>query len=982
MSDSPLVDRRGFLKILGVTGAGVALSGCTQGAPEKLIPYVIPPENIIPGVASWFATVCRECPAGCGLLVRNREGRAVKVEGNPEHPVNRGRLCIRGQASLQGLYNPDRLRQPLRRRGPGFTDIPWEEAEKFLAGKLAELRAQGKAERIALITPLVTGSLDALIEEWRAALGIERRLVYEPYAYEPLRAANRLTFGRQAIPEYRFDEAEVLLSFGADFLETWLSNVEYARGFKQMHTPRPGRTGKFIHVESRMSLTAANADSWIRVRPGTEGFLAAGMLHVILSEGLAMPGLPAGEARRIRDWVSEFSPQEVAARTGVSAEEIRRLARLFAGADPGLAVGGGVAASGPNATATLVAVNFLNYVTGNVGRTVVFGPDSSLGQVSSFSEMQELSKAMAAGEIEALLFFDVNPVFTLPPAAGFAAGLEKVPLVASFSSFLDETTARAHLVLPSSTPLESWGDYEPRRGLHGLQQPAMPPVFDTKALGDILLSLAKQLGEEVAAKFHWENFHAYLQDQWRALQREHAPEKDFTAFWEEALRRGGVWAPAGPEKVRLSSRAFSLRLESVEFEGESSAWPLLAYPSLHYFDGRGANRPWLQEVPEPLTKVVWDNWVEIHPETARRLGIARGDVVQLTSPHGTIELPALPYEGIHPEAVAVPIGQGHREYGRTAQGRGANPIELLSATAEPASGGQAWLSVKVQLQKTGRRMPLVSTAGSEHELKSEIAQVIPLAEAFRIAEEPEDRQAIPELYPEHDHPDYRWGMVIDTHACIGCNACVAACYAENNLAIVGKPQVARRREMAWIRIERYFDGRRSQPQSFVPMLCQHCDNAPCEPVCPVYATYHNPEGLNVQVYNRCVGTRYCANNCPYKVRRFNWFDFEWPEPLPLQLNPDVTVRSKGVIEKCTFCVQRIQTAKDQAKDDGRKVRDGEVVPACVQTCPTEAIVFGNLKDTNSRVSRLARTPRRYRVLEELNTKPAITYLKKVVQEPV
>ena len=982
MSD---IKRRDFLKIIGVTGTGAAMTGCSQAPVEKLIPYLVPPENIIPGVASWYATVCRECPAGCGMLVRTREGRAVKVEGNPKHPVNRGRLCIRGQASLQGLYNPDRIRQPLLRNPSGeFQPISWQEGEKLLAEQLGDLRRQARADRIAVLTPPVTGSLDGLIQEWTAALGIKQRLVYEPFAYEPLRAANRITFGRDAIPDYKLEDADVLISFGADFLETWLSNVGHAHGFKEMHALRDGKMGRFIHVEPRLSLTAANADQWVANKPGTEVFLALGMIHVILQERLASASLSRAQARRLQAMVRSYDPETIATRTGIRAEDIRRLARLFAQAERGLAIGGGVATSGRNATATAVAVNLLNYVAGNVGRTVVFGPDSSLGRASSFDDALKLTDSMARGEIEALLLFDVNPAFTLPRSSGFTEALEKVPFVVSFSSFMDETTARADLVLPSHTPLESWGDYEPRSGVHGLQQPVMQPVFDTKAVGDTLLSVAKQMETDVADKFSWNDFHAYLLSRWEQLRQRVAPGKDFPTFWEEALREGGVWKPAPSEPVRLSSKVFSVAFEEASFDGATEgALPLMVYPSLHHFDGRGANRPWLQEVPDPMTKVVWDNWAEIHPETAKRLGIERGDVVKLTSPHGKIELPALPYEGLHPDVVAVAIGQGHTEYGRYAKGRGANPIRLLPAKPEAASGGLPWLSVKVQIAKTGRRSELVSTAGSDRQLGRDIAQVIPLAEALGPTQlQPEQEPAL-DMYPEHEHKDYRWGMAIDLNSCIGCNACVAACYAENNLPLVGKEQVAMRREMAWIRIERYFEEGPSHPQAlFVPMLCQQCDNAPCEPVCPVYATYHNPEGLNVQVYNRCVGTRYCSNNCPYTVRRFNFYEAQWPKPLDLQLNPDVTARSKGVMEKCTFCIQRIQGAKDHAKDEDRKVQDGEATPACVQTCPTEAIVFGNLDDPNSRVAHMAQQPRRYHVLGELNTKPAITYLKKVVQKPV
>jgi len=967
--------RRDFLKALGVTTAATALDGCRRRV-QKLIPYVIPPEDVVPGVAAWYATVCRECPAGCGLLVKTREGRAVKVEGNPAHPVNRGRLCVRGQAALQGLYDPDRLRQPLRKRPSGeFRPVSWEEAEQTLVERLAELYRRGQADRIVLVTPLLTGSLDRLVRDWMEALGIRRRIVYEPFAYEALRTAGRIAFGREAVPDYRIERARVLVSFGADFLETWLSNVRFARALAEgIRAVRDGaRSGHFVHVEPRLSLTAANADEWIPIRPGTEAFLALAMIHVILAEGRAAPSLPADEVRRLTEFVRPYDPATVAAWTDVPPEQIRRLARLFAEADPGLAIGGGVAETGSNATATLVAVHLLNYVAGYVGRTVVFGPDLNFGQVGRFSELQALVAAMEAGRVEALLLLDVNPVFTLPRSLGFEAALAKVPFVVALTSFMDETAAQAHLVLPIHTPLESWGDDEPQVGVHGLLQPVMRPLFRTRAPGDILLAVARSMGGDVASKLPWTDFYAYLRARWQELHRRLAPDRDLEAFWQDALRQGGVWEAVPPEPVRLAPEVFHTKFEPPVLEGPSEGWTLLAYPSMHHFDGRGANRPWLQEIPDPVTKVVWDAWVEVHPETARQLGVMTGDVVELASPYGTVELPVYVYEGLRPDVVAVPIGQGHTRYGRYAERRGVNPIELLSPHAEAVSGGRVWLSVRVRLTKTGRRYLLVSTAARDRQLGRGIAQVVAAPEVRPLAEE-----SVPDMYPRHEHPVHRWGMVIDLNACIGCNACVAACYAENNLPVVGKAEVALRREMAWIRIERYIEGVGERPDvRFVPMLCQHCDNAPCESVCPVYATYHNPEGLNAMVYNRCVGTRYCANNCPYKVRRFNWRDPVWPEPLHLQLNPDVTVRSKGVMEKCTFCIQRIQAAKDQAKDEGRPLRDGDVVPACAQTCPTDAIVFGDLNDPESRVACRARDPRGYHVLAELNTRPAVTYLKRV-----
>jgi molybdopterin-containing oxidoreductase family iron-sulfur binding subunit len=975
------IRRRDFFKLLGAGGATAALMGCAEAPPEQVVPYLIPPEESIPGVAIWYATVCRECPAGCGMLARTREGRVVKVEGNPVHPVNQGRLCARGQASLQGLYNPDRIQQPLLRAPDGqFRPISWDEAEKRVAVRLTALYQQGQTDRVVFVTPHLTGSLDALIDTWLAALGSAHRLRYEAFAYEPLRVANRITFGREVIPTYDIAQAELLLSFGADFLETWLSPVAYAREFAAMRAYRDGRIGTFFYVGPRLSVTAANADDWIATRPGTEGFLAFGMIHVILAEGLAAT-LPEKEREQLTALARPYTPKRVAELTEISEGTIYRLARLFALSRPSLALGGGIATTGSNATATCVAVNLLNYVAGNIGTTVRFGPVARTGPNGTYRDMLKLIDAMHAGRIEVLFLYGTNPMFTLPEAAGFWQALQKVPLVVSFSSFPDETAGAAHLVLPDHTPLESWGDHMPWQGVHGLMQPVMRPLFRTKAVGDVLLALARRVSDQMAQRFPQPTFYAYLRDRWQALHQRLEPDTDFDAFWEKALKQGGVWEEVQPESVTLTDEAFRIPVEDVRLDGGIAATlSLYLYPSLIHFDGRGANRPWLQELPEPMTQIVWDNWLEIHPETARRLGISEGELVEVKSPFGGVELPVHLYPWVRPDVVAVPLGQGHTALGRYAENRGANPMALLPARAEPRAGSMVHLATKVKLARTGKHYMLVSTVGSDRQGTRGIAQAIPLTEVRARAEGKAALEEMPQMYPAHPHPEHRWGMAVDLNACIGCSACAVACYAENNIAVVGKDWVSEGREMAWLRIERYVEDRHGQLEiRFLPMFCQQCENAPCEPVCPVYATYHTPEGLNAQIYNRCVGVRYCSNNCPYKVRRFNWFDYQWPEPLHLQLNPDVTVREKGIMEKCTFCIQRIHEAEDRAKDEGRHAREGEIVPACAQTCPTQAIVFGDLNDPYSAVSKLARHPRRYRVLEHLNTQPAVVYLRKISQ---
>jgi anaerobic selenocysteine-containing dehydrogenase/Fe-S-cluster-containing dehydrogenase component len=989
--------RRDFLKLLGGATVATAFPGCTPKTPQSLIPYVIPHEEIVPGKSVWYASVCRECPAGCGIHVRVREGRAVKVEGNPLHPVNRGALCARGQASLQGLYNPDRIQHPLRKRDDGsWQQLSWQEAEEYVVGQLKEIIAQRKGSGVAWMTPHLTGSLDALISEFLSAVGSRRRVRYEPIAHEALKRANELCFGRPDIPTYDFAPARFILSFGADFLETWMSPVAQGKDFTAARTFDGRSVNRSVYVGPRLSMTATNADEWIAVNPGTEGALALSMVNVILTSGLAQ-GMSLADANEVLAMTRGFAPSQAAQLTGVGADRIRSLAEAFASASPGLAVGGGPAIGNEAEVAALTAVNLLNFVCGNIGRTVRFDQPSTLGRLDRYADLLRFVRAMEQGEIAALFFTETNPVYSSPSGANVAAAMSKVPLRVAFSSFMDETTAHATLVLPIHTSLESWGDYEPTDGIYGLMQPAMQPVFSTtRMIGDVLVSLKDKLTNRTTYSSADQPFYEYIRARWRTLHRESASGKEFDLWWTEALANGGTFPERrAPHATRWTADASEVRavFGALQRPARHSDFSLLAYPSLAQYDGRGANKPWLQELPDPMTQITWDSWVELHPDDADSLGLKRGDLVQLTTTYGSVELPAYPYAGIRKGTVAVPIGQGHTEYGRYASGKGVNIISLLPPLPLETSGGMKWSGTSVRVVNRGTKVRLADVAGSDYLHGRNIAQVITVDELLRQSEALAEGKPIstgsahgkpdgPSMYEPHEHPDHRWGMTIDIDKCTGCSACVTACYAENNIPVVGKEEVARGREISWLRIERYFDepsAQASPKATFQPMLCQHCDNAPCETVCPVYATYHTPEGLNAQVYNRCIGTRYCSNNCPYKVRRFNWFDYDWPEPLNWQLNPDVTVRTKGVMEKCTFCVQRIVDAKNTAKKEGRPVADGDVVTACQQSCPSQAIIFGDLTDPESVVNKLRERgrPRDYRVLEELNTQPAVVYLKDI-----
>ncbi len=530
----------------------------------------------------------------------------------------------------------------------------------------------------------------------------------------------------------------------------------------------------------------------------------------------------------------------------------------------------------------------------------------------------------------------------------------------------------AHLLMPADHPLESWSDSAPRAGIHGFAQPVTQRVFDTRALGDLMLDSARAAGWKPL----WANTADAVESSFRELYAARGGAgAAFEESWQRAKQQGGIYEDAQKTAadVRLQPGAMRPSPPASQSAPPSGQLSLVAYPHIFFYDGRGADKPWLQEIPEPVAQFVWESWVEIHPDTARRLGIQRDDVVELATDHGVIELPALVSAGVHPDAIAVAIGQGHTAYGRYAKGRGANPWRALAPGR---------MTAPVRLRKTGAQHRLVSMVTNGDMMRRPIIEAIGLQDLARgVAPSGEEPPPEPwEMYKQFDYPVHKWGMTIDVNACTGCSACVAACYAENNLPVVGKESAEYGRIMSWIRIERFHPETTDAPLMYVaPMLCQQCDHAPCEPVCPVFASYHTGEGLNGQVYNRCVGTRYCENNCPYKVRRFNFYRPEWPAPLNLQLNPDVTVRGTGVMEKCTFCVQRIVAAEIDARAEKRPVRDGEIIPACAQACPAHAISFGDMNDPGSAMMRRRKdnATRDYRALEDLNTRPAIVYLRDI-----
>ena len=935
------INRRFFLKLLGATGAAVSCS--PSHAPEKLIPLLNPPENLIPGKPTFYRTVCRACAAGCGVTARTREGRIVKLEGNPDDPISGGALCARGQAELQTLYSPTRLRGPLVRKGSVLVPVAWPEAMQLLQEALTKLRAEPRGVAgLRLISRCEPGSAGAVQRAFLAGLGArpEQRVVHEPRDLAPLRAADAALFGAAELPVFDLARARSVVSFGADFLETWLSPVELARAF--MGGRGAADRARLTWVGPRLPMTGANADTWLRVRPGGELPAAIALLRWLLDPANGVTGL-APEAKAI---LAALPPVDPAA---VSMQEIVKLGRELAARRPSALLGPGVQSAGPDATALAAVIQLTNHVLGNFGKTVQLGLGSEEDAPSPPADSLALLEQARRGELSALIVHRADLAGSLPRSARAGEALGKIPLVVYFSEQLDETAQLAHLVLPDHHALESFGDLSPRRGVVQLQQPAMTPLWDTKSASQVLLDLSATLAlPGVKDRDFRELVRARSYAAAKALG---AAQLDSTQAQRDLLARGTVSA-------KVSPALRPLRLEGMAqlFSAAPPAVPELALVS--FATTLAAADPaapgWLREVPDALTGVSWSSWAEISPATAKRLDVRAGEWISLRTSAGTADLAAVINSALHDGAVAVP--------------HDAPELRVLGTGSVQAlrTGRLSELPVTGHASQEGRDLARTAPDGSDHEH--------PHAPPHEHPHAPERGGS---LVPVHEHPNHRWAMSIDLDSCTGCQACVVACYAENNLPVVG-PQAAREgRTMAWLRIQRSVEAAAKVEGTRIavlPSLCQQCDAAPCEPVCPVYATYHTAEGLNAQVYNRCIGTRYCANNCPYDARVFNWLDHVFEEPLQLQLNPDVSVRSKGVMEKCTFCVQRIRLAENTAKDEGRAVREGEVTPACVQTCPARALVFGDNKDLTQRVSVLQRDPRAYRLLEEVNTLPAVAYL--------
>jgi molybdopterin-containing oxidoreductase family iron-sulfur binding subunit len=922
--------RRDFLWLLGVISGSTVMSAC--GSPNrsaKFTSYLLPPEEgIVPGEASFHPSTCTECPAGCGVMVRIREGRPVKLEGIPGHPVNDGGLCVRGQSSLYRLYHPERLRGPMARDGGKLRPIPWEEAFSRVAGSLKASREKGRKN--LFLSGRTTGSLSRLADAACERLGIERLPEYEVYSHTAVKEANGLLFGERDVPHYRIEEADFLLTVGADLLETYVTPVAYTR---KISSARVGGDFLWYHVEPHMSLTGGNADRRYTVAPGGERLLLSFLLREVVAR-------KAPERRLPKDILAAFPPAtaEIVSRdAGIPPDSLKEIADRLVAAKRPLVIAGGVSTAQPGGREVAAAAALIQWITGAVPERVDFARGENYRTVGTLRDMEELSARMGRGNAGVVFLFRTNPVFSLPPRVAFRESMKKADLTVGMGDFLDETLREADLILPLSHSLESWGDVEPRRGVVSILQPVLPPLHDTLADGDVLLGL---LGN-ASGKGPSGGYRDLLAAAWE--------KRLGGAGRNRLLEKGHVEETLPKKTVSLDGRRAASALRGAGPAEEVGKPVLFLAPSLRTFDGRSRILPILSEIPDPLTTITYGPWISVSGETASRAGLRDRDEVTVSSGDWKAVLPVKVQPGL-PGGVFVVCRDA---------------IPAPPVRTDPRTGGPVDTVEGVGITKTGKTVGIPILSGS---FSQQGRGLVP--DPVHLEEERRHKRWT--LYPRHEHKEYRWAMAVDLDRCNGCAACVAACHVENNVPVAGKADHLKGREMSWLRIEPFYEKGKVE---FLPMLCQQCHNAPCESVCPVFAAYHNPEGLNVQVYNRCVGTRYCSNNCPYKVRRFNWWQHRWPEPADRMRNPDVQARDVGVMEKCTFCIQRIRAAKDKAKDEGRKVRDGEFTTACAQSCPTGAIVFGNILDVESEVYRLAHADRAYRVFDSLGTESSVHYLR-------
>lgn len=998
ISDSS-TSRRDFLKFLGFSVGAATLAAC-EGPVHKAVPYLNKPIEVTPGVANWYASTYINGRESCPVLVKTREGRPIHVEGNTLSQVTHGAINARTQGSVLPLYDSGRAKSPMS----AGVEVSWDDVDSAVGLKLDAIRNNGGKVRVlssSLASPSTKSVINDFLTSFPSTDGEEgvstdaKHVVYDAVSYSAIRKANKKCFNRAVVPSYRFDNARAIVSIGCDFLANWTAPIESSYQYGLARKLSNGSMAKHIQFEANLSLTGSNADERIPTKPSQYGAI----LSSIYNELAKLKGQPQMPAAKVSGEVIEKV-------MGAASHLLKNK-------------GAAILVCGTNNIEHQIIANGINNMIDSYGNTIDLD-NANLSIQSDDASVSELIAEMNAGSVDALIIYNSNPTYSLPNAIEFNAGLTKVGLTVSLSGNLDETASLTNHVCPDNHYLESWNDANIKNGHYSLGQPTIASLHNTRQAQETLLKWAGSSGDYLA----------YIKEFWKAnifpIQRKYST---FNGFWNQSLHDGvpvitaseslPVLEENDPSESSLDSevQAAAQKLS----ENESAAeWEIAFYEKTGIGDGSHANNPWLQELPDPVSKVCWDNYLTMNPNQMKEKGfnttlgqVQEADLVDLTVNGKTIQLPVYPQYGQAKGTLGLAVGYGRVKAGKTGNGVGQNAYSLCSFSdgldyhssdvAVSGSVGKFHIATTQTHHTMMGRDPVRATTLEEYidEPKSGNPDVL-IASSDHKMKNAKDLN----LWQSFDRPGHHWGMSIDLNACIGCGACVVGCSSENNVSVVGKDEVRRSREMHWIRIDRYYSSDASHEDldgmevpsdaenlqvSYQPIMCQHCNHAPCETVCPVAATTHSIDGLNQMVYNRCVGTKFCLNNCPYKVRRFNWFSYlnddRFANVNPAQddmgrmvLNPDVVVRSRGVMEKCSMCIQRIQGGKLTAKKEKRKIRDGEFQTACAAACPTHAIIFGDKNDPESKVAKNEKDPRRYFLLEELDVQPTVHYLTKVRNE--
>jgi len=983
--------RRDFLKMLGF-GVGAATIAACRIPVTKVIPYVVKPEEITPGVANYYASTFVDGSDYCSVLVKVRDGRPIKIEGNDNSHVTMGVTNARAQASVLSMYDKTRGQHASK----GGSEAKWETVDAEIRQALQQADAKKGNIRVlssSIYSPTTRQLIQDLGKTYKNA-GFSH-VTYDSISRSAMLTANEKMFGKRMIPSYRFSDAKVIVGFACDFLGTWISPIEFASDYAQGRRANKDMS-RHYHFESTLSLTGSNADRRYTVKQSLLGSALVALYNKISGESLPAGTLSDKVMQGIDKVAMDLTRPEMKGKTLVVC--------------------------GINDENCQLICNAINDKLGNYGSTINY-TQSSLANQGVDADMEQLVSDMNGGTVDALIVLNANPSYDYYDSKKFNDGLKKVGLTVSCNDRMDETSSNCTYHCPDHHYLESWNDAEPKTGMYSLSQPTISPLFKTRQAQD---SLLMWMGSS-------DDYYTYLRNYWeKNMFPLQSSKMIFRDFWDHSVRYGVFEANAGDGKTdnkdsKSDSKAtgkWSLSSAASDLAGkETKGMELVVYESIAAANGRYANNPWLQELPDPISKVTWDNYASINPETAKTMGLVDGDYVKVTAGGYSVEVPMVSQPGQNKDTVAIALGYGRTKAGRAGDNVGANTFPFVTVS----NGNYTYMAADAKVAATGNKEKLAQTQthhtieGRDIALEWTMEEFLTKGDAAAAGRDKLEEEIVEDnLYPKHPYTGLRWYMSIDLNSCIGCGACVIGCQSENNVPVVGKNEVARVHEMAWMRIDRYysFSGKNGEPVTkethssatmmaneysnvgdwedvevlYQPMLCQHCENAPCENVCPVAATNHSSEGINQMIYNRCIGTRYCANNCPYKVRRFNWFDYTTADSFPwnthddakmtdeitrMVLNPDVTVRSRGVMEKCSFCVQRIQDGKLRAKREGRELGGNEVKSACQTACPTRAITFGNQNDKTSEVSKLKADNRTFYVLQELHTQPSVGYMAKV-----